>query len=132
MQSAQFIKGMIDGIEVCYESLDVLQVLPANKLSELWDLEKIGTYSRVYLSERVVAKTSISKAAPDNLGRDGIINHTVLYRFDSTIEHDGLNYVFPEDQFAKDARAGKFNFKMPPFPELKHPLDYPPKMEVQI
>jgi hypothetical protein len=130
MKSGQFYKGMINGTEDTYESPDLLLILPSEKLSILWDRETLGSYRRVFLTERVVAQTVIEPAVPDDLGRDGIVNHTVLYKFDSTITHDGMAYVFDYEQFAKDARAGKYNFKMPEVPELKKPLDYPPPMEV--
>jgi hypothetical protein len=130
MKSAQFIKGMIDGIEASYESPDLLQILPSEKLSILWDQERIGTHNRVFTEDRIVAKTVVTQSEPDEHGRLGIINHTVIYRFDASIEHDGVQYVFPTEQFTKDARAGKYNFKMPAKPELKRPLDYPPAMEV--
>jgi hypothetical protein len=132
MKSAQFFKGMINGTEAQYESPDLIQLLPGEKLNALWDQERIGTHNRIFLDERAVAKTVITQSEPDEHGRLGIINHTIIYRFDATIEHDGIQYLFPNEQFAKDARAGKFNFKMPPTPELKKPLDYPPKLEVQL
>ena len=131
MQSGQFYKGMINGVEETYESPDLLLILPSEKLSILWDRETLGIYRHIFLTERVVAQTVITKAEPDDLGRDGIVNYTVLYKFDAITEHDGLTYIFDYEQFAKDARAGKYNFQMPPAPELKNPLDYPPAMEVE-
>ncbi len=130
MKSGQFYKGMINGVEETYESPDILLLLPSEKLSILWDRETVGTYRHIFLTERVIAQTVITKAEPDDLGRDGIINHTILYKFDATTQHDGIIYIFDYEQFAKDARAGKYNFSMPPSPELKHPLDPPPAMEV--
>lgn len=132
MKKGQFYKGMINGVEESYESPDLLQLLPSDKLSMLWDRETLGTYRHVFLTERVVAQTVVSKAEPDDLGRDGIVNHTVLYRFDPYVEHDGARYVFDVDDFAENARAGKYNFPMPLAPELKRPLDYPPEMEVNL
>jgi len=130
MKSGQFYKGMINGTEETYESPDLLTILPSDKLAILWDREKLGLYKHVFLTERVIAQTLIEKAEPDELGRDGIVNHTVLYKYDAAATHDGLNYTFDYDAFAADARNGKFNFKMPPTPTLKNPLDYPPIMEV--
>jgi len=130
LKSGQFVKGKINGVEDSYETPELLQLLPSEKLSALWDQEHIGTYNRVFLDERVIAKTIITKSEPDEYGRVGIINHTVIYRFDAVTEHDGFKYQFPTEQFAKDARAGKYNFTMPQTPTLKKPLDYPPKMEV--
>ena len=131
MKSGQFYKGMIEGVEETYESPDLLLLLPSEKLSILWDRETVGTYRHIFLTERVIAQTVIIKAEPDELGRDGIINHTVLYKFDATTQQDNITYIFDYEQFAKDARAGKYNFPMPPAPELKHPLDSPPAMEMK-
>jgi len=131
VKSGQFYKGMINGTEDTYESSDLLIILPSEKLSVLWDRDVLGTYRHVFLTERVVAQTVITEAEPDDLGRDGIVNHTVMYKFDAVVQHDGIAYVFDYEQFAKDARAGKYNFPMPPTPELKRPLDYPPAWEVE-
>lgn len=132
MKSGQFYKGMINGVEETYESPDLLLLLPSEKLNILWDREILGTYRRVFLTERVIAQTIITEAEPDDLGRNGIVNHTVLHKFDSVVHHDGIAYIFDYEQFAKDARNGKYNFAMPPTPELKNPLDYPPAMEVTV
>lgn len=130
MKSAQFYKGMINGTEDSYESPDLLQVIPKEKLPDLWDIDEIGTYSRVFLKERIIAKTIVFKPEDDILGRSGIINHTVLYRFDLYTVKDGVRYKFDEEQFLQDAREDRFNFEMPPKPELKIPLDLPPPLEV--
>jgi len=130
MRSGQFYKGMINGIEESYESPDLLQILPNTKLSQLWDLDQVGIYSRAFVAEGVIAKTVVEKAVPDEHGRDGITNHTVLYRFDKYTTHDGVRYMLDSEQFVEDIKAGKFNFQMPPIPNLKNPLDYPPPMEV--
>lgn len=132
MRCGQFYKGMIDGIESTYESSGLLQILPANKLAQLWDREKIGTYRQVFLAERTIAQTVIEKATPDEHGRDGIVNHTVLYKFDWSTEHEGANYTFDLEKFATEARSGKYNFTMPPTPELKRPLDVPPPLETLL
>jgi hypothetical protein len=130
MKSGQVVTGIINGIADSYETPDILQLLPNNKLSELTSRETVGTYRRVYLTDRVVSQTVVTKAEPDELGRDGTVNHTVLYKFDRATEHDGARYVFDVDDFAENAKAGKYNFPMPPMPELKHPLDLPPVLEM--
>jgi hypothetical protein len=130
MRSGQIVTGIINGIADQFESPDVLQILPMSKLSELIDRETLGSYRRVFLAERVVAQTVVTKSKQDEHGRDGIVNHTVLHQFDSYVTHEGVKYVFDVDDFAENARAGKFNFKMPSLPEVKKPLDYPPEMEV--
>lgn len=132
MKSGQFFKGMINGVEQSYESPDILQVLPSSKLNQLWDIDVVGVYSRAFKTERVIAKTVVEKAVPDEHGRDGITNHTVLYRFDAFAIHDGARYQFDEDQFIQDLKEGKYNFKMPPQPELKKPLSLPPPIVWEV
>lgn len=129
MKSGQVVSGIIDGLAIQYESPDILQILPNHKLSELTDRTIIGTYRRVFLTDRVVAQTVVTEAEPDELGRDGTVNHTVIYQFDRAVEHDGAKYVFDIDDFADNVRAGKYNFPMPPMPTLKNPLDHPPTLE---
>lgn len=130
MKSGQFYKGMINDVEQSYESPGILQVLPSNKLNTLWDIDTVGTYFRAFKSERVIAKTVVEKSVPDEHGRDGVINHTVLYRFDAFVTHDGARYKFDEEQFVQDIMEGKYNFQMPPAPELTKPLALPPALEV--
>lgn len=134
MKSGQFVKGMIGGIEVDpYETSNLSQVksnLSSSEWNACWDKERIGTYLWVNAETRSIIKTVISKAVPDELGRDGIVNHTVIYQFDSIAQVDGLNYQFPKEQFRQNANMGKYNFPMPPTPELKRPLEYPPALEV--
>jgi len=132
MKSGQVVTGILNGLADSYETPDILQLLPNDKLSELTGKETIGTYRHVFIKDRVVAQTIVTQAEPDNLGRDGTVNHTVLYKFDAYTEHDGLIYPFDYKQFATDARAGKYNFTMPPLPELKRPLDPPPPLETQL
>lgn len=131
VKSAQVYKGMINGTEDFYESPDIYQVISQESLDVLLDRTRIGEYPvRVFLKEGVVAKTVISKPQSDILGRDGIINHTVIYAFDISVKKDGVKYTLDQDQFEQDARSGKFNFKMPSPPKLTRPLPYPPSMEV--
>jgi hypothetical protein len=134
MKSAQIVSGILKGVADQYESLDLLQVLSIDKLSELTSIERTRKepYSRVFLSELATAEVHVFPSEPDNLKRSGIVNHTVIHRFDSVIERDGYFYTFPREQFERDARAGRLQFKMPPMPELKKPLDPPPPPEWEV
>ena len=131
MKSGQVVTGIINGIAEQYETPDILQILPISKLSKLIDRETIGTHKEVFLTERVVAQTVVTEAEPDELGRNGTVNHTIIYQFDRAVQHEGARYVFDVDDFADNARAGKYNFQMPELPKLKHPLDFPPELEMQ-
>jgi len=133
MRSAQFVKGMIGGVEVTYESPGLMEILSPQKLAPMWDQQQIGTYRRAFSQDRYVAMTVVIKSEPDEFGRVGIINHTVIYQFDLSQEKDRVRYSFDAEDFRQKAQRGLFNFKMPPIPELKKPLDAPqaPEWEVQ-
>jgi hypothetical protein len=128
------VDGIINGTAEHYESPNLLQIIPIDKLDELLSLSRVRAepYSRVFLSELITAEVRVTAAELDNLKRSGIVNHTVIHRFDNVIERDGYFYAFPREQFERDARAGRLKFKMPPMPELKKPLDVPPPPEWEV
>ena len=130
MKSGQVVKGMINGDAVQYETPDISLVLPIDKLGLLIDRETIGFQRRIFKSERVIGQSVVTEAEPDEHGRKYIVNHTVIYKFEYNAERDGAPYKFDPDAFVEQALEGKFKFKMPPMPELKHPLDLPPAWEV--
>jgi hypothetical protein len=127
MKSAQIVNGIINGVADQWESPNILQVISSENLSKLLKIERARDepYPNVFLSELVVACTKVTPSELDNLHRTGTVNHTVVHRFESVIERDGYYYAFPREQFERDARADRLRFKMPPFPEIKKPLDVP-------
>jgi hypothetical protein len=134
VKSAQIINGIINGVADQWESPNVLQVISSDNLSKLLRIERIRKepYQNVFLSELVIACTKVTESELDELHRTGTVNHTVVHRFESVIERDGYFYSFPREQFERDARADKLHFKMPPFPEIKKPLDLPPPPEWEM
>ena len=134
MKSAQIVTGIINGVAEQYESPNILQVISSENLSKLTRIERVRNepYPNVFLSELVVACTKVTPSELDDLHRTGTVNHTVVHRFESVIERDGYFYAFPREQFERDARADRLRFKMPPFPEIKKPLDIPPAPEWEM
>jgi len=134
VKSAQIVNGVINGVADQWESPNVLQVISSDNLGKLLKIERVRKepYPNVFLSELVVACTTVIPSELDNLHRSSTINHIVVHRFDSVIERDGYFYTFPRDQFERDARADKLRFKMPPLPEIKKPLDSPPPPEWEV
>lgn len=132
MRSAQFVKGMIDGVEVTYESPGLMEMLSPQKLAPMWDQQQIGTYRRAISQDRYIALTVVTKSEPDEFGRVGIVNHTVIHQFDLSQEKDNIKYVFDAEDFRLKAQRGLFNFKMPSMPTLKKPLDAPPAPEWEV
>lgn len=132
MRSAQFVKGMIGGVEVTYESPSLLEILSPEKLAPMWDANQIGIFKRIVSSDRYTAKTVVSKSEPDEYGRVGIVNHTVIHQFDPSKETDRAKYILDLEEFRRKARDGFYDFKMPPMPELKKPLDSPPPPEWDV
>ncbi len=118
MKSGQFYRGKIDGIQKHFESPDLDKILPSEKLCELADYSEIGNYPRYFRQERVLAKTVISPAENTDGRPGGIINHTVIYQIDRDTTHETFPYVFDEETFIEELRAGKRRFKMPPAPNL--------------
>lgn len=130
MRAAQFVKGMINGVEDFYESPNILTLLPYEKLQLLMENTKLGFTQKIFLKDYVIALSTVKKAEADSLGRDGLINHTVIYKFDEVITHDGAVYRIDPEAFKEAAYNGAFRFTMPAFPELKRPLDPPPNPQV--
>jgi hypothetical protein len=131
MRAGQFYSGKIDGIQKYYQTPEILNILPKDKLAELREYTDPGEYPRFFKTEKVLTKTIIRPAENSDGRRGGITNHTVLYKFDQTIEKDTLQYIFPLEDFITEILAGKRRFKMPPLPELTETgiIDYPPAIE---
>lgn len=133
MKSAQFFKGKIDGYEQSFETLNLIEMLPLDKLSDLMDYSIIGKpKQRYFKAERVLALVEAYRVENgDASGRGGIQTRGVLYKFERTARLDDLDYLFPEEQFVNMLYAGK-RLKMPPMPQIKKPLDPPPPLEWEV
>jgi hypothetical protein len=137
MKAGQFVRGKIDGIQKNFESPGLEKLLPTDKLSELADNVEVGEYPRFFKQEKVIAKTVIAPAENSDGRRGGIVNHTVLYKYDSTVSHDGVKYLFDTETFIAEILAGKRRFKMPPVPKLPEGvdsgfIDLPPPIEWEV
>jgi len=133
MKSAQFFKGKIDGYEQSYETINLIEMLPLDKLSDLMDYSTVGKpRQRYFKTERVLALVEAYRVENgDASGRSGIQTRGVLYKFEKTVKLDDLDYLFPEEQFVNLLYTGK-RLKMPPLPTLKKPLDPPPPLEWEV
>ena len=118
MIAGQFIRGKIDGVQKHFESPNLNSVLPTEKLQDLASKTEIGEYPRFFKDEKVLTKTVVTPADNSDGRKGGIINHTVLYRFNQTVKQDTITYIFPLDDFISEILAGKRRFKMPSKPEL--------------
>jgi hypothetical protein len=118
MNSAQFYRGKIDGIQKTFESPNLSKILPPDKLQELASYSEIGEYPRFFKDEKVLSKTVISPAKNIDGRRGGIVNHTVLYQWGQSFEKDSVRYIFPLETFISEILSGKRRFKMPPVPML--------------
>ena len=132
MRSGQFYRGKIDGVQKHYESPNLEQLLPTEKLCDLADYFEEGDYSRFFTKERVIARIVVSPAENSDGRQGGTINHTVLYKFDHSIMHESVQYCFDTEQFIREIQQGKRKLKMPQPPELKDSLDYPPPLEWEV
>ncbi len=136
MKSGQFVKGKIDGIQKTFKTQGLNELLPKDKLAELEDNREIGEYPRFFKTEKVITKSIITPADNTDGRRDGTINFTVLYKWDSNITHETAPYIFDLDTFISEILAGKRQFKMPSFPQLPDTdygiLDLPPPLEWEV
>jgi hypothetical protein len=133
MKSAQFFKGKIDGFEQSFETVNLIEMLPLDKLSDLMAYDIINKpCQRYFKADRVLALVEAYRVENgDVAGRSGIQTRGILYKFEKTVKCDGLDYLFPEDQFVSLLYAGK-RLKMPLLPELKKPFDAPPPIEWEV
>jgi hypothetical protein len=133
MKSGQFVKGKIDGIQKLFRSPNLTKVLSPEKLQELEDYTDIGEHPQFSKQGRALIKTVIIPAENSDGRRGGVINHTVIYSYDATVEYDGLKYIFDVDSFINEVLAGKRKFKMPQMPKLPDTdtglIDLPPPIE---
>jgi hypothetical protein len=135
MKTGQFYRGKIDGIQKHYESPGIEKLLPIEKLQALADIAEIGEHPQFFKQERALIKTVVEKAKDTDGRKGGITNHTVIYAYDPTVEHDGIKYIFDLDTFIADILAGKHRFKMPKPPVLPKTdtdfgvVDLPPPIE---
>ena len=133
VKSGQFYRGKIDSIQKHFESQNLSSILPTDKLQDLASKTEIGEYPRFFKEEKVLTKTVVSPADNSDGRKGGIINHTVLYRFNQTVKQDTITYIFPLEDFINEIVAGKRRFKMPPKPELPESnagiIDDPPEIE---
>src|SRR4030043_53476 len=103
MKSGQFYHGKIGGIQKHFESPDLGKILPSDKLCELADYNEIGEHSRFFKAERVLAQTEITEAENSDGRRGGVVNRTVMHKFDySCPRHETAQYSFDVDAFVAE------------------------------
>ena len=136
MKSGQLVKGKINGIQRRFESPGLVNVLPITKISELADITEIGEYPQFFKQARAIIKTVVTPADNTDGRRGGVINHTVVYAYDSTVEYDGIKYIFDADSFISEVLAGKRRFKMPEVPNLPDSdsglIELPPPIQWEV
>jgi hypothetical protein len=134
MRSAQFVKGKIwseekqDSFEQTFESRCLETFLPYEKLARLRSQKNITAEPiQRYSQDNHVLSLSVVKEAdrPDKSGRTGLIIHCFLVELPHTLTQDGLSYKLDNEAFVEDLLASKWRLKMPPYPELKKPLETP-------
>jgi len=140
MRSAQFVKGKIwdeekqDSYEQNFESPMLETFLPYEKLAQLRSQKNITTepYQRYHKTEHVLSLSVVKESKDiDRSGRDGLIRHVFLVELTPYIRQDGLPYRLDDELLLEDILADKWRLKMPPFPELRKPLDIP-KIEWEV
>lgn len=126
MQTGQFVIGIFDGSTETYQTLNVEKFLSPDEFDKLWNRQTIGVWYYTNQEESVVAKCTITPTTDGAfMGRKGVINHTVIAKFDSTTTKDGATYqIDPLSITLKLAHTTKIlNATFPK--NLKQPLDLP-------
>lgn len=118
MKSGQFYRGKMDGIQKHYESPDLEDILPTDKLCILADYNQVGEHFHFFKEDRVLTRTQVTEAENTDGRLGGIINHTVLYKFDRSLTHESAKYIFDTETFIQEIRQGQRKFKMPDPPTL--------------
>ncbi len=137
MKSGQFFRGKIDGIQKNFESPNIGKILPPGKLTELADLDDIGTYPQFNRQTLTLILSVIEPAENTDGRRGGITNHTVFYSWDRTVTHEDATYLFDVEKFVSEIITGKRKFKMPPKPTYPPDVDFaiiepPPPIEWEV
>jgi len=136
MISGQFVKGKIDSIQKYFKTANLRDILPRNKLDILEAYSEVGEYPRFFKEEKVLTRTKITEAENTDGRRNGIINHTVLYKFQQAVTQDTVQYIFDLDTFISEILEGQRVFKMPAMPQLPDSdvgiIDSPPPIEWEV
>ena len=135
MRSGQFYRGKIGGVQKHYESPNLEQLLPSEKLAELASYDEVGFYPRFFRAENTIAQIQVEPAENTDGRRGGITVHVVLYRFDAGLTHESVPYVFDTEKFIKELQHGARRFKMPEVPDLPEDsgyIDCPPQIEWEV
>lgn len=136
MKAAQFVKGKIDGIQKDFITKNLYDILPRDKIGALSSYTEPGEYSQFFKAEKVLSRTIVTEADNTDGRRGGVVNHTVLYQWSSSITYEDAPYIFDLETFINEILAGKRRFKMPPKPELPNIdfaiIDDPPSIEWEM
>lgn len=123
MKTGQFVKGIFNGSTEAYQTQGAEKLLSIEEFDVLWNRDKPGVWLYINQEEAVIAKTTITVTSDgEHTGRKGVINHTVIVKFDSATTKDGAIYTLNRRSIDNDL-AAKIPALNSPFPELKQPLD---------
>ena len=120
MKTGQFVKGIFNGSTEAYQTKDAGKLLSIEEFDKLYNRQKKGVYLYINKEERVLAKSTVRETSDGE--RTGLINHTVIVKFDPSIDKDGLTYRMTVGDINEDL-AAKTTVLNSPFPTLKQPLD---------
>jgi hypothetical protein len=121
MRTGQFVKGIVNNTTEAYDTEGISQLLSEKELDKLYNRRDLGVFLYINKKERVLALSTVKKAS-DGERAGCITNHTVIVKFDASIEKDGLTYrLDPQD--INEELANKTPILTIAFPKLKQPLD---------
>ncbi len=136
MIAGQFVKGKIDGIQKYFKSANLRDILSRDKLDVLEAYMEVGEYPRFFKEDKVLSHTRIVEADNTDGRRDGVVNHTVLYKFPQHVIQDTVRYTFDLDLFISEILEGQRLFHMPAMPTLPDTdagiISDPPPIEWEV
>jgi hypothetical protein len=122
MQTGQFVKGIFNGSTESYQTEKVEKLLSPEEFDRLWNLERLGSWIYTNPEEGAVARSTITRTSDGAFtGRKGIINHTVIVKFDKVTVKDGATYALDKSS-VNDELARNTPALNSPFPPLTQPL----------
>ena len=122
MKTGQFVKGIFNGSTESYQTENVEKLLPPEEFDKLWNHSKVGSWLYINQEAGVIAKSNITETSDGEFtGRKGVINHTILIKFDSSTTKDGVTYRLDRTTVNNEL-AETITALNSPFPPLIQPL----------
>jgi hypothetical protein len=120
VKAGQFVKGIFNGTSEAYDTKGISDLLSQKELDKLYNRKEPGVFLYINKQEHVLALSTVTETSDGE--RTCLINHTVIVKFDASIQKDGLTYRVNIQDINQDL-ADKTPQLYISMPELKQPLE---------